>query len=115
MIDISMLYCGIVGVFLSIPTIIIFTSDHSRFSRHYFIQGLLGSLASTAATTSNDFALGMRHSPKGPVVALSNVRIILVLIVDTIMAKSFLSSMQWIGLFFGIVGTLILCIPDKLQ
>ena len=112
LVDASMFYYLLNGIFLIVPSIFVFSLNPSSFSKHYFMQGFWGSIASTVACTFVDYALGMKDAPKGPVVALLNTRIVLVLIIDALIAKSVLTAMQWIGLLFGIIGTLILCIPD---
>ena len=84
MIDASMLYFLIIGIAFSIISAIIFATHGAHFSRQHFMQGLWASIASTIAASLTNLALGLKHVPQGPKVALLNFRIVLVLIVDAL-------------------------------
>ena len=112
LIDWSMAYFFISSVFLIVPSIFVFISNKDSFSLHYFVQGFIASICACIAATLADFALGLKDAPQGPSVALLNVRTVIVLIVDSILNRFMLSSMQWIGLVIGIISMLIITIPD---
>ena len=112
LIDMSMAYFLISSVIITVPSFIIFGMTSVNFSWYYFWQGIGGSLGSCIGATIADYALGKKDIAQGPIVALLNVRIVIVVVFDALVNLYMLSAMQWIGLILGIAGTLILSIPD---
>ena len=112
LIDLSMAYFLISSIILTIPSVIIFATNRSFFSWNYFIQGSGGSFFTCIAGTLSDYARGRKDCQSGPQVALINVRIVIVILVDALLNHFMPSYIQCIGLVIGIVGTLVLSIPD---
>ena len=59
-------------------------------------------------------ALNVDGAANGPTCAVLNAQIMLLLVVDLIIQHTVPSLMQWSGLILGVLGTLILSIPDQM-
>ena len=73
----------------------------------------MGCCTVMAACTSI-MALNVDGAPAGPCVAVMSSQIIISLVVDCIIQLQAPVLLQWIGLIFGIIGTLVLSVPDHM-
>ena len=81
-----------------------------EFSFYYFWIGLVSAIINTLGLVA--IANAFRSGPGGPVSAVSSISNILLVVIECIKTQEIPSVLQWIGLILGIVGSLILVIPD---
>ena len=60
------------------------------------------------------YALKADGAPQGPTCAVCQSRVILVTLIDSAVQRTLPNWMQWLGLVLGILGTLVISIPDEL-
>lgn len=86
-------------------------SVDGHYDRRLWILGSIGSLINCVGTffSISSYATG---KPAGPIAALQATQMIMVTIIDSIRFGEIPHYMQLIGLLIGIVGTLVLSMPD---
>ena len=114
-IDFVMTFTFIYSWVFFILGIIQWTSHGVEFTWKYFIQGTIVGCCTVMAACTSIMALNIDGAPAGPCVAVMSSQIIISLIVDCIIQLQAPVPLQWIGLIFGIIGTLVLSIPDHMQ
>lgn len=81
-----------------------------EFSFYYFWIGLVSAIINTLGLVA--IANAFRSGPGGPVSAVSSISNILLVVIECIKTHEIPTILQWVGLILGIVGSLILVIPD---
>lgn len=89
-----------------------FTTGNIDFEFDCFIKGTLGSLACMLGSIFIISAFNTDGAPFGPIGALVNMQSLVVVCVEAIRTTTVPYSMQIAGLLLGIIGALILTIPD---
>ena len=92
-IDWTVAYFLLFSLVLVPISIIHFLLCQDCFSLKYFIQGFFASLTSAVASVLVDKALAMKDTPQGPTSAVLSVRIIIIVVVDSILTHSILTGM----------------------
>ena len=106
-------YWGIASLVWQISGIVAFTKDDFEFSWNKWINGffasgfnLLGCLFAIAC-----FSTG---APIGPASALISTQTIIVVIIVSIATSDMPSAMEIVGLVLGLIGAMLLTMPDEL-
>ena len=92
--------------------IVHFVKNSETFSWKFLLEGMISGICTTIGATFATLALQVENAPQGPTTAVMNTRIMMLVIIDCFVSRSLPSILQWIGLLFGILGTLIVSIPD---
>ena len=105
-------YFLLMSAVLQIMSIIKF-SVAGNFVIRLWIFGSIGSILNCFGClfAVASFATG---APSGPIVALQSSQIVLLVVIEAVRQLQVPQYMQLIGLFFGILGTLILSAPDEM-
>ncbi|CDW83526.1 UNKNOWN [Stylonychia lemnae] len=110
-IKVNFLCYGIGGVGLFIVLLTKIQADD--FSDYYFTVGAIGSIINTLGLVSINKACTI--GPLGPVNALSATSTIMFSIVTAIRLAKLPKPLEFVGMFIGIFGALILTVPDYLK
>jgi drug/metabolite transporter (DMT)-like permease len=96
-----------------IASVFVFRANPGLFSWRLFIIGFIGSLGNGCGSffATAAFATG---SAAGPIVAMLNVQVILLTLLSAVRMQIIPNWLQLIALVIGIIGALILTIPDEL-
>ena len=111
--DWTIAFWGVLSFVFQIIGIVAFLSDESSFNFTKWINGFLASFFNLVGCVFviSSFSSG---APIGPIAALVNTQTILVVVVSAIMMREMPCCMQIIGLLFGLLGAMLLTIPDQL-
>ena len=113
--DFTIAYWGLIALVFQIVAVIFFTtnSDDEVFDVKLWTKGTIASFLNVlgSAFCIASFSTG---SPMGPIVAIVDSQTILITPITSIMARTMPTTLQLIGLIIGILGALILTIPDHM-
>ena len=84
------------------------------FTWKHFMQGTVVGCCTVIAAAVSIMAINTEGAPAGPVVAVMSSQILISLIADCIIQLQAPAFLQWIGFMIGIIGTLVLSIPDQM-
>ena len=84
------------------------------FTWKHFMQGTVVGCCTVIAAAVSIMAINTEGAPAGPVVAVMSSQILISLIADCIIQLQAPAFLQWIGFIIGIIGTLVLSIPDQM-
>ena len=80
------------------------------FSQYHFIVGTISAIINTLGLAAT--AKAISTGPGGPVTAVTSVSTILLVIIEAIKKSQMPTALQFVGLIFGIIGSMSLVIPD---
>ena len=86
-----------------------------NFELRFLIIGSVSGICTIIGCLLATYALRVDKAPQGPTCALFNSRIIFLVIIDAVVMQVSPTLIQWLGLFAGVLGSLILAIPDELN
>ena len=89
-----------------------FTTHAIEFEFELWLRGFFGSLVNLLGSIFIVSAFNTNGAPFGPIGALVNMQTIIVVSVEAIRTRTMPYSMQIVGLLLGIIGALVLTIPD---
>ena len=99
----------------SIIAIYCWHRDVVEFELKYLIEGSISGVCTMIGALLATHALKIDGAPQGPTVALCNSKLLLLVTIDSIIQRKLPPWMQWLGLIIGIIGTLVVSIPEELK
>ena len=113
--DFTIAYWGLIALIFQIVGGIYFTSnrDDEVFDVKLWTSGTIASFLNVlgSAFCIASFSTG---APMGPISAIVNSQTIIITTITSIMARTMPTTLQIIGLIIGIIGAMVLTIPDHM-
>ena len=105
---------GIMFLTFQVVGIVNFSTGAVEFDFKMWVCGSLASVLNVLGLVFAVSAFNSNGAPFGPIGALINMQAIVVCIVDAIASSNVPQVMQIVGMVLGILGALILTIPDEM-
>jgi drug/metabolite transporter (DMT)-like permease len=89
-------------------------SNPGKFDLYYLILGAIGSLLQVIGVLCLNLAITTAKAA-GPAIAIVSTQMIVLTMASAVLAGLVPNFMQWMGLVFGLLGAMVLVIPDKVK
>ena len=99
---------------LFIASMIYFLTNEGTFDLNSYLIGAVGSTCQIIAVLCMNLGISTGKA-SGPIVAIVSCQMLLMTVASSIINHLVPNGMQIIGLVFGILGAMILVIPDQLR